>query len=197
MIVNADNYLLLKQLLVTLKVVRFKGDIYNGTQKLSEVGLISIIDKLVTEIDNNFTVPYFVLNKESLIIDFHSFNEGFSLLCGDAEEGSELYGYMLESSKPESMTKIVLDYPMLSQYITPTLSTPVDYPFNKEQLKTLVNNMDNGLNVIVKEWVRRENENKSLTQILILLNSIELVDRLFEYCNDYYGARDVNSSESH
>lgn len=196
MIDNQDNYLLLKQLLVLVQTLR-SGVVVdlNGTGMQSDDVQLKV-NQLLMNIEDNFTIPYFIQELSTLPIDFPAFVEGLSNILGEIEEGSDLHDTIMVTNEPDNLYRAVVDYPNLQFWIDEqkeNLSNGICFHVDQDLMATVAKHIDSAL-LKVRQWVEGECSTCPVSQIVVTVNILQLLDELFQYTNDYYGVKNVQTS---
>lgn len=188
MIPNTDNYLLLKQLLIVLEVLRKNGEINTEHRKLTIDDVSASAISVIGSIRGMFTIPYILATNREVALDLSKMNHEIRELFGTIPDNSEWGDLYRVSNNPEYINKLVEKYPTMDFVIR-------DHGINIKENRmwggtrnvagSLINSTEDGLNVI-QAWIDNRDK-KPLVQMLVLSNCIELVDRIFSYVNDIYG----------
>lgn len=193
MINNSDNYLMLKQLLVVLRTLWYEVDVVTEVNKLSIDGVVKNINLTVDHITENFTVPYQLLKDKGSAIDFGQFVDSLNEIIKPASDLSDdLNDSIVHCSDPEHMVKMILDYPVMSKFTDEygaNYNGGARYDNTEEIIKNLTCALEAAL-VNIKDYAQGSGS-KTLPQVLITVNIVELVDRLFQFTNDFHGGSDA------
>jgi hypothetical protein len=195
MIANSNNYLLLKQMLVVLETVRLNGQVSTQQHDISINGATSTIKQLLNDIETDFTIPYALIANNPVGLCLRTIQECIQELRPVLEEGNPLIDMINETSSPEAMFRCIHDFPVMKTYYEEHAGNVAEEHFwdrSREVAGELINTTSEAL-ATIQDWVD-ERDSKPLCQLIVLSNCIELVDRLFAFINDHYGASNVVSN---
>lgn len=193
MIANKDNYLLLKQLAVILETLSMNAEIVNGPRALTIDGTVTAIARTLDQIEVNFTIPYALLQHRSVGINLLDFVGPIRELSQPNVEG-EVAENLNASDTPDGIYNCINKFPIMRPHLdshSECVSLGKLWECKREDVAKLIQVTSDGLRS-VQYWTENSTGRK-LIQILVLINMIELVDRLFAFLNDYHGAENVNS----
>lgn len=198
MIANKDNYLLLKQFIVILESTRLGAElkINNGTP-ITLVGALGMITGLTKTIEEDFTVPYVALSNAPVAIDIAMITSAINQACGNSPIEPELAKDISESNTPEGIERCVTQFPVFENIIKMHVTNLDNESYWKDtrgKVGALIAETSAAIKTI-QAWANRECE-LELIRVLIIVNMIELVDRLFAYLNDFYGVENNDPERS-
>lgn len=189
MIANENNYLLLKQMLVVVQALRRNAEVSFGLNSISENSATAVISKTITDIQNDFT-PYdpMVMNK-GIFYDFSIIQDCLKSTTGDMNPTSEHGEYILSiNSNPDKLQSAIYQYPLMDeQYEMCQFNLKDNNVFSfqntdgSELFKCIYHAFD-----FIKNWLNKE-VHSTPAQLIILVNLIELTERMFVHIQDCYG----------
>ncbi|QYN79980.1 putative inner kinetochore subunit [Kosakonia phage Kc263] len=191
MIANADNYLLLKQLMVVLQTLRLNGQIKTGEgqREVTVDSTIESITRLIDQIEQDFTIPYVMIRNISVAFDMSVFIQPLSQLQGMELVQGTTADALATVKGPEAIERVINDFPVMGPTIQLHKENVEQGQFwgsSRSRVGDLIQITSSSLRSL-QYWAERADD-KSLEQILLLINMVELVDRTFAFFNDYYGA---------
>lgn len=191
MIPNDDNYLLLKQLLVVSELHRLNAEVQLTESDMGRDAVEKIIKRLLVDIENNFTVPYVMLENNAVGIDMRSFIKPLVDTILPLNDDHDCWGYITTSNTPSGIENCVYKYPIVKEYIAELKENIVNkgelFGSSRGVAAELITAVDNAFRSI-QYWVENPDK-KTLGQMLILTNIIIIVDTLFSCINDYHGTQ--------
>lgn len=193
MIANKDNYLLLKQLAVILETLSMNAEVVNGNRAVTIEGTLSAIVRTLDQIEVNFTIPYALLQQTSVGINLLDFVEPIRELSQPNVQGDALEQLRLVDT-PDGINNCINKFPIMRPYLdvhAQAVSAGKLWECGRADVAKLIQVTSDGLQS-VQYWTENST-GRTLIQILVLINMIELVDRLFAFLNDYYGAENDHS----
>lgn len=185
---NMDNYLLLKQLLVTLKLKHLGSVVEVGDVEITkDGGLTDKICELIYLIEADFSMPYALLRNMPIHIDL-SYMVNKMPMLGDMllPEECELRPHIPAIDDVEGLHRVIFKCPDINGYVEECKGALNKYTDTRALAGKLVEVSANAL-TRVRKWAEVSDDNLPLGQILVLLNAVEVVDWIFAYTNDYYG----------
>lgn len=188
---NAERYLLLKQLLVTFSLVRSGASVTIGNIVYNEPMVVERIIHLLTEIEEYFTMPYALLRSPSIELELEGVSKYIDQLTTDEMEDGLALTMVNGLQDPAVLENSIYNYPIKNIFVkerAENLEKGVKYYYARQHAGSMVTASATAIDSI-RRWVRFENK-MNLAQCVVLANCIELVDWLFTYTNDLYGAQD-------
>lgn len=186
MITNKESYLFLKQCLILLQIQRDGGEVTIDNTVMVET---SVYNKALTTLENirdDFVLPVFVEATQSVFTNFLELADGLNTLQGDVKENSELARLLAITTL--ELDQVVLSYPVLSPLIAKHRANQQlkkEFTFSPELAERLQGELVGALNM-VQYWIESPASSRSVLQMLLLINMVQLAEEMVEFCNDFY-----------
>lgn len=196
MILNRDDYLFLKQLLCILQAQRSGVEVAVESAEMPRDRVMVLALGKLKDIHDNFTIPYALINRTEVHVDFMAFAEGISDLLDKIEEGSDLHEIIQETNQKDNLYRAVMEYPNLKYWIgehRANVEASLVHGVSNTILSSLNEEVDKGL-LQLQHWIESEDSTHPVSQMVILVNCIQLVDELYQFSNDFYGVEDGSHS---
>ncbi|AEV89552.1 hypothetical protein OBP_115 [Pseudomonas phage OBP] len=181
---NSDNYLLLKQLLVALKLKHLGSIVEVGNIEITkDGGLTDKICELMATMEADFTLPYALLRDMPVHIDMYHILDRMPALH-DTIITDDAMAPSLDDK--DGLYRLVFSAPDIEGFGIQAKGKLNSYSNTRLLAGRLVEAASLGL-TRVRKWAEKSDDPIPLTQMLTLLNAVEIIDWLFAYTNDYYG----------
>lgn len=196
MITNADNYMLLKQLLVILQTLRLNGKVAmgEGQREVSVESTVDSISRTIAQIETDFTIPYVLIRDVPVAMDVSVYIRPLNELSGLVAMEDNTREAVVNISTPDALNRCIVQYPIMR----PTIElherneqAQQVWESSRAKVGELISATSYALQRI-QCWAESP-DSKTLEQLILTTNVIELVDRTFAYLNDYYGAESRDS----
>lgn len=199
MIANADNYLLLKQLIVILQTLRLNGQVKTGEgqREITIDNTVESIQCVIGQIEADFTIPYTMARNIPVAYDILACAKFLSQLRGFSRIDEEVQQEIAKVDSPEAIQRVITEFPVMGPIVHLHLTNVEQNQFwgsSRSRAGDLIMETSESLRSI-QYWAEKADD-KSMEQILLLINVVELVDRLFAFFNDYYGAENGDPERS-
>lgn len=194
---NQDRYLLLKQLLVTICLVAKKANLnVNGSPLILEEQQGKVI-QLITEIQDNFTIPYGLLRGGSIYLYLDPIcNHLSGLSSGKLPTDCWENDYIIKLEDRDALADCILHYPLTEEYVQEHAENLRDGNFyidGRERAGELIAKTEQALTAI-RRWAEGR-EGMTLEQAIVLCNGVELVEWIFNFTNDVKGVENGPDSD--
>lgn len=199
MIANADNYLLLKQLMVVLQTLRLNGEIKTGEgqREITVESTIESVTRIIEQIEQDFTIPYVMIRNTPVAFDMMAFIQPLSQLRGFSHLQGEAAEALAKLKGPEAIERTITAFPVMGPTVdlhNENVQAGQFWNSSRSRVGDLIQETSESLRA-VQYWAEQADD-KPLEQILLLINMVELVDRTFTFFNDYYGAENGDPERS-
>lgn len=192
MISNQDNYLFLKQILTVIQAQRNGVEVESGNSLLEPESVSSMALNKLVEIEDNFTIPRFIENvTKGSTIDFGSVIESIRFLTGDLRDtdlpNNEAMQLIIEVDKPDNLYRSIMEYPLLTCYDQhkANLNDGTLFPVSDQTAIDAAHAVDEAL-LFINKWIIGDLTHYSLSQLIILLNCVQMLDEMFQFGNDSF-----------
>lgn len=192
MISNQDNYLFLKQILVIIQAHRSGVEVESGDSLLEPESVSHMALNKLVEIEDHFTVPRFIDNvTKGATIDFEAVIDSIRFWTGDLRDtdlpNNEAMQLIIEVDKPDNLYRSVMEYPLMTCYDQhkDNLNNGTLFPVNNQTAIDAANAVDEAL-LFINKWIIGDLTYYSLSQLIILLNCVQMLDEMFQFGNDQF-----------
>lgn len=184
---NSDNYLLLKQMLVALKLKHLGGIVEVGNVEITKDGaLTDKICGLIALIEADFTMPYALLRDMPIHVDLSYMLSKMPMLHDILPDECELKGSIPNIEDTKGLYTLIFECPDVDGYMAECRNRLNSYTNTRKLAGEMVTAFTDALTRI-RKWAEVSDDILPLPQILTLLNAVEVIDWIFAYTNDYYG----------
>lgn len=194
---NVDRYLLLKQLLVTIKLASMGAVMNTAGAKYSLPDQQHLVIKTIKDISTDFTIPYGLLRGGKVYIDFSRINEHMEAMCnGPIPEDAWEQKYIHALTDRKQLLDCILHYPICDGYIeehAENLRNHNHYNDGRECAGKLIETSERALDV-VEHWALGQS-GVTLEQCIMMVNACALVEYLFNLTNDTQGIEDISDDD--
>lgn len=185
---NADNYLRLKQLLVSLQIQQLNAVITISDTDIKQVDVAEAICHLLEDIKKDFTIPYGLLRGGPIHLDLSTLSTGVQGFCCVLPQDSHECNLIKQISDPDALCETIFKYPIFNNYVaeySANVENKNTYDCGRRLAGELIEATDLGITAI-RRW-SESNSDLPLAQVIMLSNMIELTDWVFSFTNDVYG----------
>ncbi|EBY9764019.1 hypothetical protein D5W64_12975 [Salmonella enterica subsp. enterica serovar Saintpaul] len=190
---NVDRYLLLKQLLVTVKlaaknaVLKIQDETYSLAQQQQAVV------KTIKEIKEDFTIPYGLLRGGKIFIDLERIEEHMTKMAqGPIPEDAWEYKYVAALCEQDQLFDCIMHYPITEGYMeehAENLRNHAGYDNGRLMAGRLIEASELCLDV-VQHWAEGQ-PGITMEQCIMMVNGCALTEYIFNLTNDTVGVEDI------
>lgn len=193
MISNQDNYLFVKQILAIIEAQRKGVTVELNGQSLDPESAGQMVLSKLVDIEDQFTVPRFVdYVQNGTTIDFEKLIEAIKFWTGDLRDtdlaNNEAMQLILEVDKPDNLYRSIVEYPIVGHCIEDHKAYIADgtrFPVTEQTVIDAAHAVDDAL-AFINKWVIEDLTYYSLSQLIILLNCVQMLDEMFQFGNDRF-----------
>lgn len=194
---NQDKYLLLKQLLITIHLAA-KGAVLNSDGEHYDLEVqVERAVRLITEIQNDFTIPYGLLRGGRVYIDMSVINAHMLGMCsGTLPEKCWEYEYIRTLENTENLYQAIMHYPVVDEFVkehADNMKYKNFYDDGREMAGHLIARTEQALDV-VRRWCEGADPTV-LEQLIMMINGCCLIEFLFNLTNDTMGVEDIPDAD--
>jgi len=186
MITNQENYLFLKQCLVLLQVQRCGGEVSIDNTVMVETSVYNKALATLAEIRGDFTLPTFTEVTTTLSVNFLDLADALGTLQGTEEENPELAKLLGHNTM--KLDQAIMDYPVMAPLLAQrriNQEMGKRFTFSPELDERLRGEVTAALS-LVQYWIESPESSRSVLQLVLLLNMVQLTEEMIEFCNDFY-----------
>lgn len=185
---NINEYLLLKQLLVTLQLTKVDAEVVVSGTVLSRNDIEKRVYDAIGDIRRNFTMPYGLLRGGVIHIDLSPLCTHLTGLCCDLPEDCWELKVVNEVMESDNFMKTIFEYPKTDEIVQEykeNLAGKNFYDCGRRICGELIEAAERALDEI-RRWAEGSND-LPLEQVILLVNLVEMTDWVFAFTNDVYG----------
>lgn len=189
MIANQDNYLLLKQTLVFIEAQRNGAELDVGEALVDpEISKKTALDR-IQQIEDDFTIPRFHQHCEQTTVDFDHLVKMIELMGATHDSDSDMGQLILETNQPNCLYTTICERPVLDNFMDDhklNLQEDIRFDIDEERIRHIGITVDKALSWI-KEWIGNDlDKTFPLSQVVMVINCIQIVDEMLQFGNDRF-----------
>lgn len=190
---NVDRYLLLKQLLVTVKLAATGAVMRTENAQYSLAEQQHLVIKLIKEIKEDFTIPYGLLRDGKVYIDLERIEEHMTKMGqGPIPEDAWEHKYIDALTEKDQLFDCIMHYPITEGYVEEHAENLRNHDHrNNARLMAgkLIEASELCLDV-VEHWAVGK-PGIVLEQCIMMVNGCALTEYIFNLTNDTMGVEDI------
>lgn len=181
---NISQYLFLKQNLVILEAGFLKAVVSVDDLQLGTADLSNSIRTVVRDIEINITPPVALLELRKVNIDIKALDKSIRAFIKTAIGDHEY-----TTASQEKLAELINKYPLTGTAVAQAEELDTRYDYERGDVLDLMNTVQKLIETVY-DWPvdRIDGDGLPLREILMCVNFIQMVDELFEYTNEKFGA---------
>lgn len=181
---NLNQYLFLKQQLVILEAQYLNAVISVNDRELSVDNIGSSLKAVIDDVERNLTPPVALMELRKTNINFVALDQS---VCAFLKQYFDDRQYELSSL--DKLAELVNKYPKTTQVISLAEGENEMFQCTRGEIVHLLGTL-NKLYEVISSWPsdRAKGVGVPLREVLICVNFIQMLDELFEYTNEKFGA---------
>lgn len=180
---NNTQYLFLKQQLVVFEASSLKAVVTVGQSNLAHEDLGKSIRETINGIDVNMTIPVALMERRETNVNFRELCASIGKhLCAIEEERFSETSY-------EMLGELINKFPKTNQVISLSEEDDKRYGSDRSDIGKMLDIIARLIGTI-NNWTtfRQNGSGCPVRDILICVNFLQMLDELFEYTNEKFGA---------
>lgn len=190
MYLNKDKYLELKQKFVMLELTKLNASLVTKETPIEFDDIKNGILSTIKSIDNEYTFPYSLMNVERTYIDFAEISDEIRRALED-HDNPEVVKIRKLGMSQDSLNEIIFERPIFNIFIDKFWGNVEHnnyYTINKFKVGGLVTVV--GMLINRLKQITTSKDAHILSETLLMVNFLELIEGLLAFSNDYHGEKD-------